>query len=68
MPAFSFSTLAIAEPVVWLSVPGCMVAMPMVCASARPVASANAEALMPASAARRLSFIDSNIAYSSSRI
>ena len=27
-PAFSLSTLAIAEPVVCASVPGCMVAMP----------------------------------------
>ncbi len=28
MLAFSFRTFAIAEPVVWLSVPGCIVAMP----------------------------------------
>ena len=27
-PPFSFSTLAMAEPVVWLSVPGCIVAKP----------------------------------------
>ena len=31
-PAFSFSTLAMAELVVWLSVPGCIVAKPKVCA------------------------------------
>jgi hypothetical protein len=27
-PAYSISTLAMAEPDVWLSVPGCIVAMP----------------------------------------